>query len=64
MLGMTDTISENDLLVDLTKTEIEKRLIKSENEKEVLMDRVQALEAQMQKLLQMASKALFVVKEE
>ncbi len=61
MLGMTDTISENDLLVDLTKTEIEKRLIKSENEKEVLMDRVQALEAQMQKLLQMASNACLLV---
>jgi len=36
MLGMRDTISEEDLLVDVTKTELEKRLVKSEKKSEVL----------------------------
>jgi integrase len=47
MLGMRDTINEEDMLIDLTKTEIEKKLVKSENEKSVLMDRVEMLEKQM-----------------
>jgi hypothetical protein len=51
MLGMRDTINEEDLLIDLTKTEIEKRLLKSENEKEVLQDRMQVLEIQMKQVL-------------
>jgi integrase len=51
MLGMRDTISEEDLLVDLTKTEIEKRLLKSENEKNVLQERLQVLEVQMKQVL-------------
>lgn len=29
-LGMKDTITEEDMLIDITKTEIEKRLTKSE----------------------------------
>lgn len=51
LLGMKDTISEEDLLVDVTKTEIEKRLMKSENDKELLQERVNAMEKQMQKIL-------------
>jgi len=47
MLGMKDTINEDDMLVDLTKTEIEKKLVKSENEKDILQDRVEMLEKQM-----------------
>lgn len=47
MLGMRDTINEDDMLIDLTKTEIEKRLAKSETEKDVLQDRVEMLERQM-----------------
>jgi len=35
-LGMRDTISEDDMLIDVTKTEIEKQLAKSEREKEML----------------------------
>jgi len=52
LLGMKDTISEEDLLIDVTKTEIEKRLLKSENDKDVLQDRVDSMEKQMQKILQ------------
>ena len=51
LLGMKDTISEEDILLDVTKTEIEKRLLKSENDKEVLQDRVNSLEVQMRKIL-------------
>jgi len=47
MLGMKDTINDDDMLVDLTKTEIEKRLVRSENEKDILQDRVELLEKQM-----------------
>src|SRR3989338_10631788 len=36
LLGMRDTIAEEDLLIDVTKTEIEKRLTKSEKEKEIM----------------------------
>ena len=35
MLGMKDTISEEDLLIDVTRTELEKRLTKTENENEL-----------------------------
>jgi hypothetical protein len=51
MLGMRDTISEEDLLVDVTKTEIEQRLLKTENEKKILEDRMKVLENQMKDIL-------------
>ena len=47
LLGMRDTISEEDLFLDLTKTEIEKQLTKSENKNEILQERVDILEKQM-----------------
>jgi integrase len=50
MLGMRDTISEEDLLIDITKTDLEKRLIQTENEKDRLKERVQVLESQMAKI--------------
>jgi len=51
LLGMRDTISEEDMLIDVTKTEIEKRLTISENQKQVLQERVEALENQMNQIL-------------
>ena len=54
LLGMKDTISEDDMLVDLTKTEIEKRLEKSENEKFVMGDRLKSLEQEMSELRRVA----------
>ncbi len=42
LLGMKDTISEEDMLVDLTKTEIEKRLLKTEKENEILKEKQNA----------------------
>ena len=42
LLGMKDTISEEDMLIDLTKTEIEKRLLKTEQENEILKEKQNA----------------------
>jgi hypothetical protein len=39
---MKDTISEEDMLVDLTKTEIKKRLLKTEQENEILKEKQNA----------------------
>ena len=50
LLGMKDTISEEDLLVDVTKTEIEQRLSKSEKEKEIMQERLNAVELQLAKI--------------
>src|SRR3989338_7259492 len=52
LLGMKDTISEDDMLLDLTKTEIEKRLEKSEKDKEILSERLISLEKDLNKLKQ------------
>ncbi len=47
LLGMKDTISEDDLLIDVTKTEIEKRLAKAEQEVEFLSEDNQYMKKQM-----------------
>jgi hypothetical protein len=50
---MKDTISEEDLLIDVTKTEIEKRLAKAEKDKEILQERVAQIEETMKKILEL-----------
>ena len=42
LLGMKDTISEEDMLLDLTKTEIEKRLLKTEQENDILKEKLES----------------------
>ena len=42
LLGMKDTISEEDMLIDISKTEIEQRLVKSEQENNVLKEKIEA----------------------
>ncbi|MBU3907008.1 MAG: hypothetical protein KKA64_02025, partial [Nanoarchaeota archaeon] len=42
-----DTISDEDLLVDITKTEIEKQLLNSKKENEIMKERLRLLEKQM-----------------
>ena len=56
MLGMTDTINEEDLLVDTTKTQLEQEQVKLRRENEILKDKVTSMEKQMQKILQMVDK--------
>ena len=51
MLGMRDTINEDDMLIDLTKTEIEKQLVQAENKNEILQDRIGIIEKQMKEIL-------------
>ncbi|MDP3026546.1 MAG: tyrosine-type recombinase/integrase [Nanoarchaeota archaeon] len=53
LLGMRDTISEEDLLIDVTKTEIENRLLIAERDKEIMQDRVDIMEKQLQKILEL-----------
>ena len=56
LLGMKDTISEEDLLMDVTKTEIEQRLSKSEKEKEIMQERLTNMEKYIHKIMQVADK--------
>lgn len=50
MLGMKDTISEEDLLIDKTKTEIEQRLTETEKENTILKDKVTFMEKKMEEI--------------
>ncbi len=56
-LGMKDTITQDDLYTDLTKTELEKQLeeqkkefAKAEGEKKIMQDKIQTMENQMRKI--------------
>jgi len=53
LLGMKDTIAEEDLLMDVTKSEIEKQLSKTQKENELLQDRLQSMEQQMKQVLEL-----------
>ena len=50
MLGMKDTISEEDLLVDTTKTELEIRLSKTEKENSLLTDKVEFMDKKLEEI--------------
>ncbi|MBI9019032.1 MAG: site-specific integrase [Phycisphaerae bacterium] len=50
LLGMKDTISEEDMFIDLTKTEIERRLLKTEQENKILKDKLEAYSIDVDKL--------------
>jgi len=51
MLGMRDTIQEEDLLVDVTKTELENRLTKAERNNELLKEDNEQIKLNYQKFL-------------
>jgi hypothetical protein len=61
MLGMKDTISEEDLLIDVTKTEIEKRLAKSEQEVKFLSEDNLHMKKQMKIILELVKKESLLV---
>ena len=61
LLGMKDNISDEDMLIDVTKTDIEKKLEKSEKEKDIMQDRLASMEIQMVKIMQL-TKQLEMVK--
>lgn len=53
LLGMKDTIAEEDLFVDTTKTELEKRLERTEKEKELMQEKMSTMELQMIKIMEL-----------
>jgi len=55
MLGMRDTISEEDLLIDVTKTELEKRLTQSEHKGELLEAQVEVMKKQQEETLDLVN---------
>jgi site-specific recombinase XerD len=62
-LGMRDLISQEDLYIDITKTELEKQLeqqkkdfVKSEGEKRVMQDKIQTMENQMKVIAEATDK--------
>ena len=55
-LGMRDTITEEDLLVDVTKIEIEKRLDRSEKENQLLREDNELMKIQIAKLAEVTNK--------
>ena len=61
MLGMRDTIQEEDLLVDITKTEIEKQLLNSKKENEIMKERMRILEKQMKTIAELVKRGCLVV---
>jgi integrase len=56
LLGMNDTISEEDMFTDTTKTEIEKRLEKSEKEKEIIKEEISVMREQMRKIMELTNR--------
>jgi hypothetical protein len=50
MLGMKDTISEEDMLVDITKMELEKRLDKFEKENQMLKEDNEIMKRQIEEI--------------
>lgn len=50
LLGMKDTISEEDMLLDVSKTEIERKLTLSENSNTMLTEKLQAQQGDINKL--------------
>ncbi len=64
LLGMKDTISQEDMLLDLTKTEIEQRLEKSEKEKVIMQERLANLEKYIKKFDMVADSLHLEIKED
>jgi len=60
LLGMKDTIAEEDLLLDVTKTEIEKQLQKTQNENELLQEKMRTMEMQMVKIMELTKRLRIV----
>ena len=56
LLGMKDTICEEDLLVDVTRTEIEKELTFTKKQNEILQERMSMMEMQMAQIAKLTNK--------
>ena len=60
---MKDTISEEDLLMDVTKIELEKRLEQAEKDNKILRERVDNMDGYLQKIMAMVDKMQLEVNE-
>jgi integrase len=56
LLGMKDTISQEDMLIDVTKTDIEKELEKTKRENTLIRDEMTNMQNQMSKILELVSR--------
>ena len=52
LLGMKDTICDEDMFVDTTKTELEQRLTKTEKENEILKERIENMEVKVEGMVE------------
>ena len=50
LLGMTDTIHDNDMLVDSTKTQLEKELAQEKGERELMQERITSQEQELSRM--------------
>ncbi|MEK6926673.1 MAG: site-specific integrase [Nanoarchaeota archaeon] len=55
LLGMKDTIAQEDLLIDTTKTDIEKELEGTKKENILMQERMRSMEEQMKKILEVVN---------
>lgn len=55
-LGMKDTISQEDMLVDVTKTEIEKRLMEAEKKSQMLEEDNEQMRIQLAKIMELTNR--------
>lgn len=53
LLGMKDTIVQDDILLDSTRTEIERKLAASEKEKDLMHEKMKAMELQMEQVMEL-----------
>ncbi|MGV8142235.1 MAG: tyrosine-type recombinase/integrase [Candidatus Pacearchaeota archaeon] len=53
LLGMKDTIAEEDLFIDTTKTDLEKRLERTEKEKELMQEKMKTMEMQFANIMEL-----------
>jgi hypothetical protein len=56
LLGMKDTISQEDMLIDVTKTDIEKELEKTKRENTLIRDEMTNMQDQMSKILELVGR--------
>ena len=56
LLGMRDTIAEDDMIIDVTKTEMEKRLEKSEKRSQMLEEDNEQMKLQLAKFMELTNR--------
>ncbi len=53
LLGMKDTIADQDMMIDTTRSDIEKNLERSKKEKEIMEEKMKVMESQMAKIMEL-----------